>query len=312
MKSSKQGQRLFAVVLALGLSTGLPAAQTNNGVANVAAPWLQGSGDARSAALAANTAVPKGLGALGDNVAGLGGVQGWQVGLGHTLGLESTSLEHGALAWGNGKSGVGLGVDYLSFGSVDSYTVVSNQLVPGSAISPYAATATLGGAHRFGSVSIGAAAKWVSQSLDGSQSASTFAGDLGALWSGKGGISLGLAAQNVGGQLDGANLPGQVKAGAGYQKTLGKNALLLAADYVQSLVATDGSANQIDVGGEWLLRETLALRAGYSVAQRGSLSGSAGLSAGLGVHVGAFTLSYAYSGLGDLGANQHLSLEAGF
>ena len=296
----------------LCLPLGLLATQTNDGVASVSAPWLQGTNDARSAALAANTAVPQGLGALGDNVAGLGALKGWQAGLGHTLGIQGTSQEHGALNWGNGKTGVGLGVDYLSFGSVDSYTVVSNQLVPGSAITPYAATATLGGAHRFGTVSLGAAAKWVSQSLDGSQSASTFAGDLGALWSGKSGISLGLAAQNLGGQLDGANLPGQVKAGAGYQTPLGKQTLLLAADYVQSLVASDGSANQIDVGGELLLRQTLALRAGYSLAPRGSLSGTAGLSAGLGVHLGAFTLAYAYSGLGDLGANQHLSLEAGF
>lgn len=306
----------FAFILVFALCLPLPGAlaatQSNDGAAKLAAPWLQSNNDARSLALAALTAAPKGPGALGDNVAGLSGGKGWQLGLDHTLGIEGLSQEHGVLGWSNGKTGVGLGFDYLNFGSVDAYSVVGNKLVAGTAFNPYAANASLGASQKWGGVSLGAAAKWASQSLDGSSSASAFAGDLGLLWAGKSGLSLGVAAQNLGGDLDGAKLPAQTKLGLAYQAKPGGHAWLLAADYSLNLAAGDSSANQAAFGTEFWLHPSVALRAGYTLAQRGSLGGTAGLSGGLGIKVSRFTLNYAYSGLGELGAVQVIGGELGW
>ena len=132
------------------------------------------------------------------------------------------------------------------------------------------------------------------------------AGDLGAQWDSAMGFKVGVSAQNLGGQLAGADLPMAVAAGAAYAfgGTGGK-------DYTLALDADMPSHGDVTVGvgGEAWINPALALRVGYhsNDVATNDLAVS-GLTAGLGIKAGWLNVDYAYRALGDLGQAHQFSL----
>jgi hypothetical protein len=299
--------------LAAGLAAGLPATQTDYQAGLLAAPWLAVPTDARTTAMAAQAAVPKGLGSLSANPAGLGALKGYELEAGHTAWLLGSAIEHAGLGWGTGKTGLALGFDYVGFGSVDAYSLSGGSLQANGSLNPTAYALTLGlGQQLAKGLDLGVAGKWISQSIDGSSAEAGYAVDLGLSWEIlASGLHIGVAAQNLGDILQDGRLPGQLRAGLAYVAKFGKDQWTVAADDVAGLAATDGSASAINVGTEYSLRNLVDLRVGYSIAQRG-LGGAAGLSAGLGVCYAGWRLGYAFNGQGELGAGQQVTLGVGW
>ncbi len=155
-------------------------------------------------------------------------------------------------------------------------------------------------------LSAGIGAEWVHESLAGANG-SGVAFDAGVR-AHSGAFGFALAARHLGGQMDysGAryDLPGVIAAGVSWADEV--SGLRFAADYESPAHYYPG----VRLGGEWRMREWMALRAGYR-RQLGepateSLSGA---SFGLGTGVGNLWMDYSYApeggAGGGAGAGQH-------
>ncbi|MFH1897499.1 MAG: PorV/PorQ family protein [Candidatus Desantisbacteria bacterium] len=141
------------------------------------------------------------------------------------------------------------------------------------------------------------------------EKATAYAGDIGMLWRISRGLRLGLNAQNIGTDVKfiekGYPLPLNIKAGIGY--SLG--GMNLAVD----INKTRGVDSNIHAGVEYLLAQTLALRAGIKneVASdtHGKKNGmTTGITTGMGLRIGGIQLDYAYIPYGDLDITHRVSL----
>jgi hypothetical protein len=303
--------------LSLGLALAAPAfaAQENFGAGSQAAPWLKLPNAARASAMGeAEAALADDVNTLSVNPAGLPTLKGQEVALMHHAYVLDTSMEH--LAWGmkvGEAMGIAAGFDYLNFGSVErySYNSASNALEKTGTFNPSSYALNVAYGQAFGSVSAGLNAKLVSQSLDGSSSASAFGADLGLLWrqAPTEGVSAGLAIQNLGTQLEGANLPLNVKAGAAWRMALrgGADRLSLALD--GNVPSADTGATSFSLGGEYAGASFWALRAGYKAAGNG---GAGGFTAGAGLSYNVFGVDYAWLNQGALGSTNQVSLAVKF
>lgn len=283
------------------LALPLAAAQTDFAAGSQAAPWLKLPNNARSAAMGdAGVALADDVNAAAVNPAGLSQLQGQQLGFMHHAYIMDSAISH--VAYGlNAAPGLGVAVslDYLNFGSIEKYKVENNQLVADGSFSPSAMHLDLGAGYALGAASLGVNAKLVSQSFDGS-GGSAFGADLGALWSqGEEGLSLGGAVQNLGSQLDGADLPLGYRVGAAYRLGLAGGTTALAAD--ANIPGVDAGATAFSAGLEYVGAELYALRAGYKAVGNG---GAGGLSLGGGLRYQAMQLDYAFNSVGELG-NAH-------
>ncbi len=306
---------VLALAAACGLAGALRASQTDFGSASVAAPWATVPNSPRDTAMGgALVADPEGLEALDANPAGLARMEGQQASLAHNAWFQNMALEtarYGAALPSDG--GLGLGLNYFNFGSVDTYTVDPNTGMPvaGGTVNPYGIEAQAGYGQRVGSLSLGASLKYLSQDLDG-YTASAWGGDLGAVWeTGFSGLNLGLAVQNLGSQLGGYALPLQAQVGAAEQVAVrGSDQATLALS--GTFPSADSQADGVGVGGEYLFSRALALRLGYKYEGNAQQGGSAGLSAGLGLHWRWAEVDYAFQSLGDLGNSNQIGLGAKF
>jgi hypothetical protein len=301
--------RVFVGVILcfIGCLGSLSADQTNFSAASQAAPWLTLSSNARSSALGdASVALADGVNGAGFNPAGLSQLQGQEAAFQHRSYILDTSIEH--VAYGLDIApffGLAASVDYINFGSVDKFSLdpSTNQLTSNGSFNPSAYHVDLGAGYALGSLSLGATAKFISESLDGSTAATAAAADLGALWRSPMGLNLGLALLNLGSQLEGADLPLSGRAGAAWKLDLGGDSqvLTLAADV--NVPWADDSASTFGGGVEYSI-SLYALRAGYKVVGNG---GAAGLTLGAGLRFKAFQIDYAYSAIGELGNSNQLS-----
>jgi hypothetical protein len=294
--------KFLALIAASTLALPLAAAQETFGAGSQAAPWLKLSNNARYSAMGeAGVALADDVNAAPLNPAGLAQLTTQEASFMHHAYVMDSAVEH--IAYGlKAMDGLGLavGFDYLNFGKIDKYTVgAGNQLVADGSFNPSAMHADLGAGYGFGKFGVGLNAKFVSQSFDGT-GGSAFGADLGALWrQGEQGLSLGLALQNVGSQLDGANLPMAVRAGAAYRLPLGSGTGALAGDF--SLPSADAGASVFGGGVEYTGAELYSVRAGYKAAGNG---GAGGLTLGAGIRYSVAQLDYAFNAVGELG-NAH-------
>lgn len=299
--------RYLALCFALGLALPLAAGQENFNAGSQAAPWLKLSNNARSTAMGeAGVALADDVNASDVNPAGLAQLQSQEVAFMHHAYVLDSAVEHVAYGLKPMENlGASISLDYLNFGKVDKYRVdtATNQLVSDGSFNPSGMHLDLGAGYSFGSVSAGLNAKWVSQSFDGSGS-STVGADLGVLWrQGETGLSLGLAEQNLGGQLDGANLPMSTRAGAAYRQAVGaKDMATLAAD--ANIPSAQASATSFGAGLEYAGHDLYAVRAGYKLVGNG---GASGFTVGGGVKVSIVNLDYAFNAVGDLGNTHQVS-----
>lgn len=305
-------KEILFIAITLSVSC-LNADQTDFGSASVAAPWLKLASSAREAAMGqAGSALAGEVDAIGSNPAGLAGLKGMQASFTHDAWLQNSAAEHAAFGMNLGAGAAALSVDSFSFGSLDRYTVENGLPVANGSFTPSGLQAGLGYGLNLGSAfSLGAGAKFVSQSIDTS-SGSAFAADLGGQWRpGLSGLSLGLSLQNLGSQLQGADLPRVFTAAAGYSLNAAvENQVNLAADLQYPLA--DSKALSVCLGGEYWFRQMAAFQLGYKLQDRGALGSLSGLSAGLGGRYQWLRLDYAFTALGDLGSGNLVTLSAEF
>ena len=302
--------RLTALALLAAVAPGgLGAAEVTLGSASVAARWLDLPLAARLSAMGgAYAGVADDVNSVAVNPAGLGSVTKGQALFTHNVLREGASRDQllGALPVG-GLGGLGVGLDYVSFGQVDRYAVSpGGALVPMGAYNPYGATLSLAWGHPLaGGVSAGVGAKLILQSLN-LDLASAEAVDLGLLWRTPwSGLSAGASVENLGSKLLGSDLPLHARAGLAYSVS---SALRLAFDGVLS--PRDSSLPVGLAGAEYQAGEHVCLRGGYQI---GGADDPSGFTVGAGLSgLGPLAIDYAYNAVGALGATQQVSLRVDF
>jgi tetratricopeptide (TPR) repeat protein len=296
-------KRLLAVLLALALlGSGLPAraAQATAGAQPFSFLGLDSS--ARAAALGgAYTALAVDAEALHYNPAGLGFIVENEASAMHNQYFESATQEHLAVAL---RPGVAVSADILNYGSLSRTTYSS----PNGGLGTFSimdTALTAGGGYAFGPVSLGAAAKWLREDNDATVGQAV-AFDGGALWRlpWVPGLSLGAAAQNLGGkvrfQSTGEALPVTGRAGAAWTFPAFGHQNSITAD-----ASKEGSDKVRFSGGvETVAGGSLALRLGYTTRVDAGL----GISAGVGWRGEAWSIDYAIAPYGDLGLTHRVGV----
>jgi hypothetical protein len=193
---------------------------------------------------------------------------------------------------GIGGGAIGIGLSYLDSGTMGVTTGPSDATEDFSAtyycmMASYAQG--LGNA-----LALGVTGKMINETVYGG-SASTMAGDAGIVLSAGGKVSVGAVIQNVGSQLNGSNLPQNIRAGVG----ISGGPLTVGADVVMGSGVSNMCAGvEVNLGG-------LAIRGGYTDMIDTSGSGaliSPGMSVGFGVNTDALCLDLAITDAGDIGA----------
>jgi hypothetical protein len=244
------------------------------------------------------------------NPAGLAAMDSSAAGLMHAVYFQDIAYEYGVFAAPVEKLGVlAFSVQYLSVGKLAE---VDNTGAPtGNSFSPNDAALSAVYAKRLGSFDLGLAVKYIRSQIR--ESASTFAGDLGARTE-IGKYALGLSVLNVGNGLkfrdEESGLPTTIRLGG---------SVLLRPEWLLSVdvAAPKGTGPLLAAGAEYSLisdpNTSFALRAGYNTRYVPSRLGLlAGMSLGAGLGLGDTSIDYAWSPYGDLGATQRFSIAVKF
>src|ERR1035438_5915008 len=210
---------LILILTVLG-PLALPAAQTDIGVYQQAAPWLKLPTSARNAGMGdAFGAMGEDINAFYANPAGLVQMERPQLLLTHNAWFQGVAVEHGAIGVPlDSSSALGFGFDYLNLGSVDAYTISGNTPVPNGTLSPNGFNLALGyGQELNGDFDAGLNVKYFKQNISDS-SGGGFGFDLGLMGHGFiPHVSFGLGVGNLGANLQGATLPMDLKAAVAFK-----------------------------------------------------------------------------------------------
>lgn len=285
------------------------------------AAWMGMPTDAQTAALAGATgAWNEGVNSLGVNTAGLAYTKDNEVLFTQDFWAQQVSQQHlGFSHEFSPKVSVALLVDYLSFGNIDSYLIsAGGSPVANGTISPNAMNLGVGCGVKLSTLfSLGGDVRMVREDLTGT-AGSTAAGGFGFLMDSHG-FKAGLSVANVGGQLNGADLPMKASVSASYRialdkptgmKTISSKELGLMAQ--GDVGMKDSSQTVFGVGAEYRYAEILSARVGYRGQNYGELTGLKGLTMGIGLKVKKMELSYALVTMGDFGKSNLITLTAGF
>lgn len=203
---------------------------------------------------------------------------------------------------GPGRYGLALGGQLVDHGSVPRFDAGGSELAP---LRPrdMGLGAALGA--RFGSLHLGAGARYVQEDLD-VRRGNGYAFDAGALLM-VGPARLGVAARGIGGRMDyegdgGYSIPAQLAAGASWRQPGSR--VELGAEYGE----TQGEGTSLRGGIHFdAMPNTLVLRAGYHhTADAGS--GFSPLRLGFGLSALGITLDYAFLPHDELGQAHMLGL----
>jgi len=303
--------RPFLLALAL-----LPAAApalfaADEGVSG--AQFLRIGAGAEAAALGDTGAVISGAQSLFYNPAGLNGVSGAELSFSYVNWIMNTGYSSLAVAKKGLGGAYGLGINYLSVPSIDKYDKNGNQ-VPGG-YSAMDMVATLGYSRELvAGLCGGVNVKYLSSKLD-SDGASAAAADAGVKYSAvPDALDLGFVVQNLGGSLkygsEGDQLPLNFKLGGRYSfrfvdDTDGKKDVALLADVNQLRDAGIYGNFGADFSVHYANGSYFSLRGGYRTDMKDS---GGGASFGLGVGMRTYSIDYAYSPRGDLGAAHRFSV----
>ena len=262
------------------------------------------------------TALPRGLSSIGVNPAGVSGAPAPELETSFHSGVLSD--EYGFLGYAHPlKYGVPYaGVAYYNSGSIPlsfSNGTQSSVIAEEDYVGMVGWSMPLGGG-----LSAGATARAFRFTLAQQATATGFAGDAGLQWKTPlKGLELGAAVLNAGPGLKYESatdpLPLTTRAGAAYTAEWRPDFMLTS--YYTSLrftttvdgVQTRGETAYPAAGGEFAIdigSATISLRAGWDFDPQAA----SGLSYGVGVREGPFTLSYAQAAAGELGNVQYGSL----
>lgn len=276
-----------------------------NAAGTASAVFLKLPSDVRSVGMGeAVTAVAGDSASIFQNPAGLAGNAYFSASFMRSMWTESIHNNVLSVAgpW-SGPGAVALGVQYLTYGELDSR---SNSGAPAGDLSPRDIAVSAGwGIELQNEVRFGLAGKYIDSKI--SNSASAFALDFGVQKS-HGKVLLGAALSNLGGKLkfdrEAYPLPRVLKLGAGIPV---RGKWLLAFDVN---LPSDGPA-WFGAGGEYsrqVSRELLlSVRAGYdtSVLDTGETNG---FSTGFSVGMEHWGLDYGFKMLGMLGNTHHIGI----
>jgi hypothetical protein len=254
----------------------------------------------------AYTAVAEGPDAVTWNPAGLVRTAMRTVSVMYLKNVADTSFITLGYAQQYGPLAFGFCVENLSAGDLEvNYLNGTSRTVKG--LDDYAVNLACGRA--WGDLAAGVNVKYLQSTIAETQSARTASADVGVLYDVPlvKGVSVGASAQNLFGGLKYNDvedpLPGQLRAGAVWDRPLGNDALLLAADIVKP---RELSA-RYNAGIEYTCRGMLVLRAGYKFGYDID-----GMTAGFGMTVDHYTLDYGFAMRGELGNNHRVSLSMEF
>jgi hypothetical protein len=226
--------------------------------------------------------------------------------------LESTTLAALSAAARLGPGVLGIGIQSLSYGSID-------EIIPdcvnfgcergeptGATASAGDLAATAGYALRVRGARIGGAAKVVRQSIAG-ESGTTGAIDVGAAVDLLRHLTVAAAVQNLGGTMTVAGssgpLPRTVRGGVALAVERNQVALLLSSDVAQ---VRDGDA-RLSGGLEltWRAARAISLVGRAGAAQRANGADARAATFGGALQLGRFAVDYAYQGFETLGSSSH-------
>lgn len=284
---------VFFWLLLMGLAAlfgNVSVAATDGG--RTAADFLRIGIGARSAGMAgAYSAVSRGAEASYWNPAGLAGLEGGEIVLGHFSWYQDLNLEHGSAAFSlNDRTSMGLSIAYLNYGTVAGYDVDGN---PTGDLAAYDWSGALSvGAMVTDQISVGITGKYINQRLD-EVTGSAFAADLGVRLQ-TSHFAVAVVARNIGSDMTFEStrekLPTEVSVG------------IAAAPFTERLLASLEvekkiySAPVVRQGIEVNFNHEYFLRTGYDVLTQNDGDGlQAGLSFGAGIHLSQFAFDYAYT-----------------
>ena len=240
------------------------------------------------------------------NPAGLGRVLGSRCAISHDQWFAGIKDEIAHVALPSGSGAFGLGLAYSGEPGIEYWNV--NNL-PGDTFRTWDGVLSAGyGLAVARNYHIGAAVKGFYQSL---YTSGGYGGavDIGFACRPLPSVSLGAVARNIGVATYGAGLEQMpIEAGVGGALALGPvNAVL------DVIVPMDNDPS-LHVGAEYLPVPEFAVRLGYQTGPQdvGTLGLLSGLTAGLGVDIGALSLDYAITPYGKLGIAHRIGLAAAF
>ncbi|MFA6094003.1 MAG: PorV/PorQ family protein [Elusimicrobiota bacterium] len=278
-----------------------------------------GTGARPEAMGGAYTALADDINAIHYNPGGLAGLGKRELGFTHTQWVLDSQFDF--VGFGQPTKFGTLGVSFarLATGKQEARSA-DRQLTGGFEAADSVYTLGCGrmleGASPWGSLGFGVNAKYLESSI-GSDKASTFAADLGAVHRFEGRpLSLGVSVLNMGQGMKFLDqrdpLPLTVSVGGAYRLA---GVLGIALDVRHE---PNDKSWDVGVGTEYSLFQGFALRAGYAsaaVAGRSSKSGAMGLSGlggGFGIKMRSYRADYTFTPFGELGNVQRISLGARF
>jgi hypothetical protein len=218
---------------------------------DVGTSWLKIPASTRNAAMGeALGAVPNVIDAVCVNPAGLGLLDGTQVSLAQNYWAQDLSIQHFAYSMGfSNGSGFALGGEYVNFGDVPLYREVGSSIMSNGSYSPKGMN--LYGGYGMGlwkGLRGGVTGHYFYDNTQNNTSGNAFALDAGLLYQvAKTPFSVSAVLCDVGGKLNDAKLPRQLKTGLAYRFDVGKkkaqkDTLILAAEGDWGLAGTAKSA----------------------------------------------------------------------
>lgn len=230
------------------------------------------------------------------NPAGLRRMANSQVEFSHQSWYQDINIENLQIAFPGKRVSFGAGLTYLSFGQIQSYDVNGD---PGEELSMYNMAVSLCGAVDItDDLSVGATAKYIEQSFD-IVKGRAFAGDIGFM-ADYGGVSLGLAAINIGTKVKyiamKEDLPAALRVGFSFRQFDQK-----------ALISLDGYAPfkgslSLRQGFEFTLIDQLYARSGL-IYNTGTDTGALSYNLGCGIGYGAGRFDYTFIPADDYGAD---------
>ena len=267
-------------------------------------------------------ASPDMMDAVDINPAGLGLNRGSEISVAQNFWAQGLSMQHLVYSQGflNGN-GFALGGDYLSFGTINNYSVTGGVLAANGSYSPIGLNLYGGYGFRLGGGwRAGLTAHFIYDNIQQNFANQTAALDAGLFYRFAGfPLSLSTVLSDLGWNIDNSSLPLQLKTSAAYEMDLsGQRAQGLASTSLLTLGAEgdwslmNTSSTMYGLGAEYWYRNLIALRAGYRFEDSTNLTGVKGLSLGAGVKFLNWQLDYAMTTIGDFGTSNQIALSLHF
>ena len=287
---------------------------TDKGVGTSSANFLKIPCGARAVGMGeAYASLSNGADAVWWNPAGLGGLDSIRFEAMYTMWFEDIAYTNLAYAHPFDWGVVGVGLNYLSIGSMDRYDEKGEKE---GTFKPYDGMASLNYGKRWDQFFAGFGLKFIREVID-DVDAQGVAGDLGIIWRSKEeDVGFGLLIQNLGTEIkfqdEGYPLPLTINVGTSISYKLEPE----LADSNILTISIDGNAprdNDISghLGMEYAVKEIkrldLFFRAGYKTNTISDLDSLSGLSAGLGFAFDNLGINYVWVPYGDLGDTHRIS-----